>query len=252
MKKTLLTLVMTLIGWATVNAMSHSAIRENARFLSDRMAYELDLTPQQYDDCYEINYDFISAINPYMDDVCRGYTDAIERYYTYLDYRNDDLRYILTSHQYRTFLGLDYFYRPVYTYINKWIFRVYQVYNNRNFYYYDAPSIYRSYRGEHARNHHDKGFYGQNHRYSHSKYEKPVNIRGGKQQDSYRRNDFGVNHQQRGSVRPNDYKNSNQKDREKDQRYQNERKENKNSPQINQRDNQRNNQSDNQPRLGRR
>ena len=36
-------------------ALSETRLREYARFLSDRMAYELDLTPMQYDDCYEVN-----------------------------------------------------------------------------------------------------------------------------------------------------------------------------------------------------
>jgi hypothetical protein len=36
------------------SAMSMSKVRENARFLTDRMAYELKLTPMQYDDVYEV------------------------------------------------------------------------------------------------------------------------------------------------------------------------------------------------------
>ena len=58
------TLAIALLAMSQVFAMSHSQMRETARFLSDRMAWELDMTPQQYDDCYEINYDFLFAINP--------------------------------------------------------------------------------------------------------------------------------------------------------------------------------------------
>ena len=98
MKKLFVTLAVALLTMTQVFAMSTSKIRETARFLSDRMAWELDMTPQQYDDCYEINYDFLFAISPILDDVARGYLSAINTYYTYLDWRNDDMRFILTQH----------------------------------------------------------------------------------------------------------------------------------------------------------
>lgn len=242
MKKFILSMAVALLGVVSVSAMSRSNIRENARFLSDRMAYELDLTPQQYDDCYEINYDFIASINSYMDDVCRGYNSAIDQYYTYLDYRNEDLRYVLTESQYRTFLTLEYFYRPIYTYLGKWQFRIYQIYSNRNFFYFDAPSIFKSYRGGHDRSHFSGGFYGQNKRYSHKTYSQPAPLRNNKNQPQNRRNDFGQNRQDQGSTRPNDYKNQNQKNREQDTRYTNDRQNNQNSPMINRRDQQQGNQ----------
>ena len=68
------------------------------------MAYELKLTPQQYNDVYEVNYDFINNVRYLMDDVVRGYDYALERYYDFLDVRNDDLRWILSSAQYRRFM----------------------------------------------------------------------------------------------------------------------------------------------------
>lgn len=236
MKKYFVTLVMAMLSLVAVNAMSLSSIRTNARFLSDRMAYELDMTPQQYDDCYEINYDFIRAIEPYMNDVVRGYRDAIDRYYTYLDWRNDDLRYIMTERQYRLFLQLDYFYRPVYTYRNDWLLRVYQVYNNNKFFYFDMPTGFRAYNGAHSRTHYQSGFYGQNKRYNHQTYGQHHAISGSKDIDAHARNDFGHNRMDRGQTRPNNYGNSNQKDREKDHRYNNQdHRDNKNTPKINQR-----------------
>ena len=116
MKKLLVTLAVAITGAVQAFALTPTAIRENARFLTDRMAYELNLTPQQIEDCYEINYDFIASINPIMDEVVYGYPEYIDRYYNYLDYRNDDLRYIMTEAQYLAFMSLDYFFRPVYTY----------------------------------------------------------------------------------------------------------------------------------------
>ena len=42
-------------------AMSNSKVRKETRFLTDKMAYELNLSTEQYNDVYEINYDFISS-----------------------------------------------------------------------------------------------------------------------------------------------------------------------------------------------
>ena len=71
-------------------AMSNSKVRKETRFLTDKMAYELNLSTEQYNDVYEINYDFISGIRYLMDDVLRGEEWALNRYYDYLDVRNDD------------------------------------------------------------------------------------------------------------------------------------------------------------------
>lgn len=147
MKKLLVTMAVAITGVVQASALTPGAIRENARFLTDRMAYELNLTPMQYEDCYEINYDFIYAINPIMDEVVYGLPEYIDMYYNYLDYRNEDLRYILTESQYLAFMSLDYFYRPVYTYAGNWMFRVFQIYTNTRFFYYDPPRIYHSYVG---------------------------------------------------------------------------------------------------------
>ena len=185
MKKLLVTLAVAITGAVQAFALTPTAIRENARFLTDRMAYELNLTPQQIEDCYEINYDFIASINPIMDEVVYGYPEYIDRYYNYLDYRNDDLRYIMTEAQYLAFISLDYFFRPVYTYAGNWLFRIFDIYTNHRFFYYDAPLIYHSYYGGHGRHYFPHGYYGGG-RYHHYVYAhpRPIHRRGG-------RHDFG-------------------------------------------------------------
>ena len=40
-------------------AMSLTDIRREARFLTDRMGHELGLSNRQYNDVYEINFDFL-------------------------------------------------------------------------------------------------------------------------------------------------------------------------------------------------
>ena len=67
-----LVLLMLAVSIPSMGAMSMSKMRENARFLTDRMAYELHLSPMQYDDVYEVNYDFINSVRYIMDDVVRG------------------------------------------------------------------------------------------------------------------------------------------------------------------------------------
>lgn len=65
MKKwtTLWIMIMMLgVSVPALGAMSISKMRQNTRFLTDRMAYELKLSPQQYDDVYEVNYDFINNV----------------------------------------------------------------------------------------------------------------------------------------------------------------------------------------------
>ena len=237
MKKTFVTLAMILVGLTTqLFAMSMSNIRSNARFLSDRMAYELDLTPMQYDDCYEINFDFIYSINNIMDDVIYGYGDAIENYYRLLDYRNEDLRFVLDARQYARFLSLDYFYRPIYSTGRSWAFRIHTIYSNRSFFYFDAPSIYRTYRGAHSRLHYHNDYYVHRHHH-HEIHHAPAHIHGTPHFQEHGRRDFGTVRRERNDRHHNsinNYRNPNQHNRTQDHRYR-DNSGNHNSPQINHR-----------------
>ena len=115
MKRILFILFAAIMSTAVCHAaMSNSKVRKETRFLTDKMAYELKLNTEQYNDVYEINYDFISGIRYLMDDVLRGEEWALNRYYDYLDIRNDDLRWVLSSRQYSRFMQAAYFFRPVY------------------------------------------------------------------------------------------------------------------------------------------
>lgn len=128
-------------------------IRINARFLTDRMAFELNLTQTQYNDLYEINYDFFHCVDPYVAAMARREAYALDVYYRYLDERNDDLRWILSNAEYVRFMALDYFFRPVYAVNNVCYLRIYQVYPNRTFFYFGRPAHYLTYCGGHSRHH---------------------------------------------------------------------------------------------------
>lgn len=170
--------------------MSISKVRQNTRFLTDKMAYELNLSTEQYNDLYEVNFDFIYNVRNLMDDVAHGYDWAIDKYYNYLDIRNDDLRWILSNSQYRRFLGMDYFYRPIYTSGRSWNFRVYITYTNHNLFYFGKPYHYRSYCGGHYRTHYNNISFYRN-RYRHDVYHGDYSIRNDKVYHNHRRSDFG-------------------------------------------------------------
>ena len=57
MKKIIMTLVAMLTIAASGKAMSYEQARNEALFLTDKMAYELNLTDEQYEAAYEINLD---------------------------------------------------------------------------------------------------------------------------------------------------------------------------------------------------
>ncbi len=148
-------------------------LRIHARFITDRMAYELNLSNRQYDDVFEINYDFFYNVAPYIDRMSYGVPYAVDAYYRYLDERNDDLRWVLSRKKYVRFMRLEHFYQPVYVVNRVCHIRIYNVYPNRSYFYYGRPAHYYSYRGGHCR--HSYGgisFYRKNYsrHYNHSVY----------------------------------------------------------------------------------
>lgn len=171
-------------------AMSSSRVRLETRFLTDKMAYELGLTTLQYNDVYEINYDFLASIRGSLDDAISGDAWALDQYYEALDIRNDDLRFVLSSTQYRRFIGLEYFARPVSVDHGRWGLRVYLVYTNRNHFYRPRPYHYRTYCGTHHRRHYDHvSYYRGRHHYQ--PYGMVYRIRGNQTYSSYCKSDFG-------------------------------------------------------------
>ena len=133
--KKMMTLAMMMVMTITANAMSYTAAKNEALFLSDKMAYELNLTAAQYEAVYEINLDYLMSLN--------GHSDVFGIWW---DRRNADLRYVLTAWQYDKYVTLAHFYRPVAWKAGSWTFAVYSHYNRGHF-YKDRPKVYVSYRG---------------------------------------------------------------------------------------------------------
>ena len=62
MKKFISILALLFTMTVTVNAMSYEQARQQALFLTDKMAYELNLTNDQYEAAYEINLDYLIGV----------------------------------------------------------------------------------------------------------------------------------------------------------------------------------------------
>lgn len=140
MKKFIIALVaMFTMTFTTASAMSYEQARQQALFLTDKMAYELNLTDDQYEAAYEVNLDYLMGINTYDD-----------LYGVYWRQRNLDLSYILLDWQYRAFCDATYFYRPLYWDGGFWHFRIYARYPRRDYFFFGRPHFYVSYRGDHC------------------------------------------------------------------------------------------------------
>lgn len=147
--KTFLIGIMMLVSTAMVaQPMNYNAIRNNARFLTDRMAYTLGISNiALLDDIYRINYDYIYGLNEYLDDIALGY-----RYDDYMDIcaeRDFALRMLLGDVIWNRLIGYDYFYRPIVFSNHRWHFGIYLHDHNRDFFHYSVPRYYHEYRGGH-------------------------------------------------------------------------------------------------------
>ena len=139
MKKFIFALIAMVMMTVSATAMSYEQARQQALFLTDKMAYELNLTDEQYEAAYEINLDYLMGVRT-VDDL----------YGPYWERRNLDLSYILLSWQYRAFCDAAYFYRPLYWNAGYWHFGVYARYPYRDYFFFGRPTVYIEYRGGHS------------------------------------------------------------------------------------------------------
>ena len=139
MKKFILALTALLVMTVSASAMSYEQARQQALFLTDKMAYELNLTDAQYEAAYEINLDYLMGVR-IVDDL----------YGTYWERRRLDFSYILLSWQYRAFCDAAYFFRPLYWDAGYWHFGIYARYPHRDYFFFGRPTFYVEYRGGHA------------------------------------------------------------------------------------------------------
>ena len=142
MKKITLVIALMIATLVNANAMSYTKARSEALFLTDKMAYELDLTDYQYEAVYEINLDYFNGLI--------GTTDLFGINW---NRRANELGYVLTSWQYKRFLETEYFYRPVIVRNNAITFVIYDRYHHNRF-FKPAPKAYAHYHAG-SRKYHD-------------------------------------------------------------------------------------------------
>ena len=148
MKKMMILAVM-MVMTISANAMNYNAAKHEALFLSDKMAYELNLTAAQYEAVYEINLDYLMSLN--------GHGDVFGIWW---DRRNADLRFVLNTWQFDKYMSLVYFYRPVAWKAGNWTFAVYSHYDRGHF-YHAHPKVFVAYKG--GNSHRNPRFYADRH-----------------------------------------------------------------------------------------
>jgi hypothetical protein len=175
MKKLFFALTMMLTTTMGASAMSYEQARNEALFLTDKMAYELNLTDAQYEAAYEINLDYLM-----------GVTGRSDVFGTYWERRNLDLSYILFDWQWNAFIAASYFYRPLYWEAGYWHFGIYRRYPHRDYFYFGRPHFYATYRGGHAWHTHGRhGYY-----YGHRDHYRPSNRAHYGMHDRWNRGEF--------------------------------------------------------------
>lgn len=159
MKRMIMSIIAMLAIAASASAMSYEQARREALFLTDKMAYELNLNDQQYEAAYEINLDYLMGVTG-RDDV----------YGTYWTRRNADFGYILLDWQWNAFCAATYFYRPLYWRAGYWHFGIYSRYPRRDYFYFGRPTVYVSYCGGHSwRSNGGRSYYhGRSHEFRHN------------------------------------------------------------------------------------
>ena len=175
MKKMFFALMVMLTSTMAASAMSYEQARNEALFLTDKMAYGLNLTDEQYEAAYEINLDYLMGVAG-RDDV----------FGTYWERRNLDLSYILFDWQWKSYIAASYFYRPLYWEAGYWHFGIYRRYPHRDFFYFGRPHFYATYRGGHAWHiHGTHGYY-----YGRREHFRPTHREHFGMHDRWNRGDF--------------------------------------------------------------
>ena len=151
--KKMMTLVMMMATTISAAAMPYNTARNEALFLSDKMAYELGLTNAQYEAVYEINLDYLLNVDTRAD-----------VYGFWWDVRNRDLRYVLSTWQYDRFMASTWFYRPLSWSTTGWTFGIYSRYAMDRMFFH-RPAVFVTFKGGHS-------VRGNSH-YAHHHFDKP-------------------------------------------------------------------------------
>lgn len=131
----MLMLAALMIMTIAANAMSYKVARDEALFLSDKMAHELNMTTEQYEAVFEINLDYFLCL-----------TERDELFGVWWERRKADLFLVLSDWQYERWLATEYLYRPARWEHNDWVFLVYDHYKSELFFFVQ-PKAFKTYKG---------------------------------------------------------------------------------------------------------
>jgi len=102
MKRYILAIAAMMMITISASAMSINQARNEAQYLTDKMAVELALTDYEYEQAYRINLDYMLSIDRPADLYANPWA-----------LRNQALRALLTPMQWNRYIHATYFYRPV-------------------------------------------------------------------------------------------------------------------------------------------
>ena len=156
--KKMMTLVMMMAIAISAAAMPYNTARNEALYLSEKMAYELGLTATQYEAVYEINLDHLLNVDTRAD-----------VFGLWWDIRNRDLRLVLSTWQWDRYMASTWFYRPLSWSTGGWTFSIYTRYGVGRMFYH-RPAVFVTFRGGHS--HRGGSFYAGHH------FDKPNPPRG--------------------------------------------------------------------------
>ena len=128
MKRLMIMMALALTVSASAWAMSYEEAMTEARYLTDKMAYELGLTSREYDRMYRINLDYLLSVDDY-DDLYSSSWRA----------RNSAFRAFFNGRQWNLYVGADYFYRPLSWRNGAFVHNIYMRYPRRHAPRYVVP-----------------------------------------------------------------------------------------------------------------
>ena len=152
---TLMVAMMTIV--LTAAAMPYTDARNKAMFLTDKMAYELNLTESQLEAVYEINLDYMLNID-----------EEADMYGFNWEIRNRDMAQVLSDSQNCQYLASEWFYHPFTMDAEGLMMAVNNRYDNGQF-LMQLPTEVLTYKGGH--NLVDASFYSNRH------FDKPETLR---------------------------------------------------------------------------
>ncbi len=160
MKRTLLAIVAAFVMMTSANAQRLTNIYAEATFITDQMIMELGLNSSQRNGILNINLSYLKGINSYRDIDAYGW-----------QYRNEQIRRMLTARQWRKFRESYYFYRPIGWHNDVYVHNIYKKYPKHHWKSAECKPYHYKNHHKHHHKHYDK-HYDKHHKKHHKHYDK--------------------------------------------------------------------------------